>query len=97
IVWADGAPLFMGALFDDATALANTDYYEAAAAGRDFSFSAEEARANRRLLYWVMTEVGFVNHPDEFWHFSWVDQAWAKVTGTATGFFGLATLSEGMG
>ncbi|MEJ0059268.1 MAG: M15 family metallopeptidase [Terricaulis sp.] len=64
IVWDDGAPLWMGSLFDDATSLAGTDRFERDT--DDFSFSHEEARANRRLLYWLMIEAGFSNHPDEW-------------------------------
>jgi D-alanyl-D-alanine dipeptidase len=87
IVWEDGEPLFMGGLFDDATALSNTDHFERPQ-GEDFSFSAEEAAANRRLLYWVMTEAGFANHPDEWWHYSWGDQMWAALTGAPAAIYG---------
>lgn len=89
IVLEDGAPLWMGSLFDDASALAATDRFEGVERG-DFSFSDDEARANRRLLYWLMTEAGFANHPDEWWHFCWGDQMWAKLTGRAAAAYGLA-------
>ena len=46
----------------------------------NFSFSDQEARANRRLLHWLMAEEGFAGHPDEWWHFSWGDQMWAALT-----------------
>jgi D-alanyl-D-alanine dipeptidase len=88
IVWDDGAPLWMGSLFDDATALAGTDRFE-----RDtdeFSFSHDEARANRRLLYWLMIEAGFSNHPDEWWHYSYGDQMWAIHMGRPAALYGLA-------
>lgn len=32
---------------------------------------------NRRLLYGVMSEVGFVGHPYKWWHYSCGDQVWA--------------------
>lgn len=87
IVWDNGGPLWMGSLFDDATALAHTDRFERA---RDLgSFSDEEARANRRLLYWLMIEAGFANHPDEWWHYSWGDQAWAIHHGKSVAHYGL--------
>lgn len=76
LTWDDGQPLFMGSLFDDPTPLAHTDRFEAEAG--EMSFSAEEARANRRVLYWAMREAGFANHPEEWWHYSYGDQAWAK-------------------
>jgi D-alanyl-D-alanine dipeptidase len=87
--WKDGEPLWMGSLFDDATALAHRDRFEKLDA-ENFSFSDEEARANRRLLHWLMTEEGFAGHPDEWWHFSWGDQMWAALTGAAAAHYGLA-------
>lgn len=32
---------------------------------------------NRKLLFDVMTHVGFVNYPSEWWHFSYGDKYWA--------------------
>lgn len=88
IVWADGAPLWMGSLFDDTTELGHTRRFEAESAA--LSFSNEEARANRRLLYWLMVEAGFANHPEEWWHFSYGDQMWAAHKGEAAALYGLA-------
>jgi D-alanyl-D-alanine dipeptidase len=72
----------MGSLFDDASTLAHTAYFEDADTDAAFSFSNEEARANRRLLYWLMREAGFASNPTEWWHFSYGDQMWAQATGT---------------
>jgi D-alanyl-D-alanine dipeptidase len=88
IVWADGEPLWMGSLFDDATELAATDRFERDHG--DMSFSHDEARANRRLLYWLMLEAGFCNHPDEWWHYSFGDQMWAVLNGKPAAHYGLA-------
>lgn len=82
---ATGQPLFMGGLFDDVTEDAWTDAYERRPA---VSMSDEEARANRRLLYWVMAEAGFANNPTEWWHYSWGDQMWAKLGGHAAAHYG---------
>jgi D-alanyl-D-alanine dipeptidase len=87
--WKDGEALWMGSLFDDATALAHRDRFENPA-HNDFSFSDREACANRRLLHWLMTEEGFAGHPDEWWHFSWGDQMWAALTGAPHAHYGLA-------
>jgi len=87
--WKDGEALWMGSLFDDVTALAARDRFESLAAD-NFSFSDQEARANRRLLHWLMTEEGFAGHPDEWWHFSWGDQMWAALTGATAAHYGLA-------
>ena len=89
--WKDGEALWMGSLFDDVTALANRDRFEKLAAA-DFSFSDEEARANRRLLHWLMAEENFAAHPDEWWHFSWGDQMWAALTGAGHAHYGAAAV-----
>jgi D-alanyl-D-alanine dipeptidase len=59
------------------------------------SFSDEEARANRRLLHWVMAEEDFAGHPDEWWHFSWGDQMWAKLSGEMAAHYGEANRALG--
>jgi D-alanyl-D-alanine dipeptidase len=87
--WKGGEKLWMGSLFDDATPLAHRDRFENLGA-ESFSFSDEEARANRRLLHWLMKEEGFAGHPDEWWHFSWGDQLWAALTSAAAAHYGLA-------
>jgi zinc D-Ala-D-Ala dipeptidase len=87
IALADGTPLFMGSVFDDVTELAHLDRFEA---DDGFSYSHEEARANRRLLFWLMTEAGFSSHPNEWWHFSYGDQMWAAKTGAPAALYGLA-------
>jgi zinc D-Ala-D-Ala dipeptidase len=81
IRWRGGDPLWMGSLFDDASPLAHTARFETEVFPDAFSFSDEEARANRRLLYWLMTDAGFASNPSEWWHFSFGDQMWAKLRG----------------
>jgi D-alanyl-D-alanine dipeptidase len=82
---ATGQPLFMGGLFDDVTEDAWTDAYERRPV---VSMSDEEARANRRLLYWAMAEQDFANNPTEWWHYSWGDQMWARLRGHAAAHYG---------
>lgn len=88
IRWTRGGQLWMGSLFDDVTKIAHRDHFE-----RDLEmcFSDEEARANRRLLHWVMREEGFIGHPDEWWHFSYGDQLWAKLGGYQAAIYGLSS------
>jgi zinc D-Ala-D-Ala dipeptidase len=86
IRWRSGEPLWMGSLFDDASEIAHTGLLETAT--DRFSFSADEARANRRLLYWLTTEAGFAANPSEWWHFSYGDQMWAKLTGAHAALYG---------
>lgn len=78
-------PLFMGGLFDDVTDDAWTDAYERKAI---VSMSDAEAQANRRLLYWAMSEAGLANNPTEWWHYSWGDQMWAKLAGQTAALYG---------
>ena len=91
--WKDGEALWMGSLFDDVTAMANRERFENLGP-ENFSFSDQEACANRRLLHWLMVEEGFAGHPDEWWHFSWGDQMWAALTGAPHAFYGSAPISE---
>jgi D-alanyl-D-alanine dipeptidase len=83
--WRGGEALFMGSLFDDPSPISHTAHFETAA-GR-LSFSDEEARANRRLLYWLMREAGFASNPSEWWHFSYGDQMWAQTTGAPAALY----------
>lgn len=89
IRWIGAEQLYMGSIFDDVTELAHRDHFERKSSAT-LSFSDEEARANRRLLHWAMTEEGFVGHPDEWWHFSWGDQLWARLSGAPAAHYGLA-------
>lgn len=87
--WKDGELLWMGSLFDDVTPLAHRDRFEKLD-DKNLSFSDDEARANRRLLHWLMVEEDFAGHPDEWWHFSWGDQMWAALTGAPAAHYGAA-------
>ncbi len=86
--WKNGQHLWMGSIFDDVTPMAHRDRFESLG-DEGLSFSDEEARANRRLLHWLMTEQGFAAHPDEWWHFSFGDQMWAALTGVPAAFYGV--------
>jgi D-alanyl-D-alanine dipeptidase len=91
--WKGGEALWMGSLFDDVTALAHRDRFESLDTA-NFSFSDQEACANRRLLHWLMVEEDFAGHPDEWWHFSWGDQMWAALTNAPAAHYGLASIPE---
>lgn len=69
-----GQELYMGGVFDDSHEVSWPSYYERQ--GIESSSSAYEARRNRRLLYWAMTEMGFTNHHHEWWHFDCGTQLW---------------------
>ena len=42
------------------------------------------------LLYWLMMDAGFANHPNEWWHYSFGDQMWAIHNELPAAIFGLA-------
>ena len=88
IRWIGGEHLWMGCLFDDASEISHHDRLEFHANER--SFSDTEARANRRLLHWVMQEEGFIGYSEEWWHFSYGDQYWAGVSGAPAALYGKA-------
>lgn len=77
IVDPQGRLLDMGSPFDDISERARTDFYESSAATE----AEITARDNRRLLYHIMTSVGFTNYAEEWWHFDFGNQNWAWVTG----------------
>jgi D-alanyl-D-alanine dipeptidase len=84
-----GAPLHMGAIFDDVTTVSNTAHFEDLPP--DASFSDLEACANRRLLFHLMAAEGLVNNPTEWWHFSYGDQMWARIVSAPAAIYGPAT------
>lgn len=77
--------LDMGTVFDDFTQKAYTRSFE-----EENSYdNAEEVRANRRLLYYVMTGAGFTNLPTEWWHFDYGDNFWSFYSGSPAVYNGL--------
>lgn len=89
IAWVDGPPLWMGSIFDELSPLAYPDHFENLSTA-ELAFSDEEARANRRLLYWILEGAGFALHPQEWWHFSHGDQMWAKMRGEPAAVYAAA-------
>lgn len=86
-----GAPLHMGTIFDDVTEASNTAHFEDVP--ETASFSDIEARANRRALFHLMAAEGFANNPTEWWHFSYGDQMWARISGVAAAVYGPAEVA----
>ena len=52
-----------------------------------------DARAHRELLARVLTGVGLVNYPTEWWHWSYGDRYWALVTGAPYALYGPVSLA----
>jgi zinc D-Ala-D-Ala dipeptidase len=90
IRWKECAePLWMGSLIDETSSLADLDYFERKATASG-SVSDDEARANRRLLYWVMRQTGFAANPSEWWHYGFGELMWSALTGAGHAFYGVA-------
>ncbi|MCR4788564.1 MAG: M15 family metallopeptidase [Lachnospiraceae bacterium] len=64
-----GNELDMGTAFDAFSDLTYTSAFE--------KEKDQKIRDNRRLLYHVMTSVGFTNLPSEWWHYDYGDRFWA--------------------
>jgi len=77
IVGPDGKELDMGCEFDEFSNRSWTTYYEDGEEGEGVN---DVARDNRRMLYNVMTAVGFTNFPAEWWHFDYGDEKWGLFT-----------------
>ena len=86
-----GNRAYMGGIYLDSSAFSSTRYYEELE--NTDSASQLEARQNRRLLYWAMISVGFVNYPFEWWHYDYLTQASVMNLGMPEGLkahYGLA-------
>jgi D-alanyl-D-alanine dipeptidase len=91
ILDAAGEDLAMGTPFDDFSPRASTRYYETLAEqGAHMSSDEQKYRDNRRLLYQVMIEAGFTNYAEEWWHYDFGNQLWARLSGCSA-IYGLAT------
>jgi D-alanyl-D-alanine dipeptidase len=78
----DEKKINMGYVCDEFSNSDTTAYYEMAALQRNaFTFDNIHIIVNRRLLYNTMTTVGFTNDPNEWWHYDYGNQNWAKRTG----------------
>jgi len=93
IATKEGLPLFFGSHFDDPNEISNTRYFEEKLRqDNGLSESEEEALKNRRLLYNIMTAVGFVNYHCEWWHFEYGTQRWAKKMDKEVAIYGATSV-----
>lgn len=67
--------LDMGTAFDDFSDLAATRHYEERSR---LTEKETGIRDNRRLLYHLMNNAGFINYPKEWWHFEYGTRSWAR-------------------
>lgn len=79
---ATGDWLDMGSAFDEPTERSYTHFYE--------DQPKHVACYHRRLLYSVMTQVGFSNLPTEWWHFDYGNPLWAHYNQQSHAIYGAA-------
>lgn len=83
--------LEMGTDFDDFSERATTRHYEERSplTERETLF-----RNNRRLLYHLMTQAGFVNYSEEWWHYEYGTRTWAQQTQQQAIYGGILSMHE---
>lgn len=82
-----GITLSMGGEIDAIGPVSEPEFHaEAALADPDGDKALWHGR--RQLLARVMADAGFVQHPNEWWHFSWGDQLWAWRRGEGRAHYG---------
>ena len=80
----------MGGMIDAINEISEPDHFCAAASGTDQAIWHDR----RCLLRSVMSEAGFVQHPNEWWHYSHGDQLWAWRSGADVAFYAEAESSS---
>lgn len=81
----NGKELDMGTYFDEFTDRTNTNYFEN---------TNSIIKDNRRLLYYIMTSVGFFNLPSEWWHYDYYDRFWAYYKNEPSRYEGVFDVSK---
>ncbi len=79
----DGKLLEMGSHIDQMDETSKPEFYK--------NVETEEAviwNSRRNLLREIMVKFGFVQHPNEWWHFSYGDQLWAWKSKKPNAFYG---------
>ncbi|MGB5134798.1 MAG: M15 family metallopeptidase [Prochlorococcaceae cyanobacterium] len=91
---ATGEPLEMGSAIDAIGAVSEPDHFLHACRtcpDPDLEVRYRRWHGRRSLLGRVMEQAGFVQHPNEWWHFSWGDQLWAWRCGRTAARYGRIT------
>lgn len=84
IVDENGQELDMGTPFDEFTERAFTNHF--------FNDSYNEVHKNRMMFKEIMESVGFANYFEEWWHYSYGDQEWAKTRNEPNAIYGSVEL-----
>ena len=87
----DGTPLDLGSPIDAIGPVSEPDHFAVVAREASDPWLRSQAalfQQRRDRLAAVMLEVGFAQHPNEWWHFSQGDQLWAWRTGHHQAIYG---------
>ena len=87
LVSFNGKQLDMGGQIDEIGSRSYPDYYEEISLKNKHS-SEYLWNSRRKLLNEKMTKFGFIQHPNEWWHFSYGDQLWAWKTNSDNAIYG---------
>ncbi|MEK4700478.1 M15 family metallopeptidase [Solibacillus sp. FSL R7-0668] len=87
---AEGNPLDLGTAFDETCAKSATAYFES------HLTENTDALKNRRLLFHSMTDAGFHNYEEEWWHFDFGNVTWARKSKAPHAIYGpiIATIEN---
>ena len=77
-----------GAVLDFGMEIADWSRVSLALCETDYAELSERAKRHRQRLLDVMQRMGFVNYPQEWWHFSYGDQFWAYTLGQPAAIYG---------
>jgi D-alanyl-D-alanine dipeptidase len=83
LIDAAGLVVDMGSPFDEPTERSHPDHFAGAT-----DAVRKAAHTHRHLLGDVLRAAGFVRHPQEWWHFSYGDRAWAREHGPGVARYG---------
>lgn len=78
----NGNALDLGTEFDELSEKSATRYFE------QHKEENKDACMHRRILYNCMTEVGFTNYSEEWWHYDYKNLSWAKRIGAQEAVYG---------
>ncbi|MEI6141188.1 MAG: M15 family metallopeptidase [Mariniphaga sp.] len=79
-----GFELNMGSQFDSCNNESGTRFFEEKSEkGIELPITDIEALYNRRILFHCMIGAGFTNYSNEWWHFDYGNQLWAKIKNTS--------------
>lgn len=87
-IHCNGEKIEMGSVSGKYVPQDETAYYEMQLARNNITLFGVQSLINRRILYNAMIFAGFTNNPNEWWHFDYGNQFWAKIKGT-TAVYGM--------